>query len=440
MIGIQNVSGVSCHISCALQLIAHGVTPLTTLFHDLIPSFNDNDMVLKELGRILVELTESSTSLPSSDEEKTTVIDPTPLYRMLEKQTNLNPYDVGDVSTAIYQIFRLIGTISPIWKEMVDHLVGSGQTQQLIYGRLQNNNKLLRIKRGKIKSMAYPYPLPLLLDSSRNHHDVLPSLNAIWKNSIHPSPALGSPIKDYDWTSQAVDTYTEEILSESFEDSNSIVGWKTTRCVHVLQVPQFFFCSLDRFGFTPDGERILKVPKIDIPMMMKIDEMKDDMVEYQLLGGVVHVSEESIDEEGHYVSVIRRDTTNDSDSCWVLIDDERTESINDSTGLNYLQGTTSDDGTYYCAVLLLFGRQEKQDDGWVDLTSTIRQYYTSRYIDWSNPKSLVGRKLRVAWAKGKLYAGIVDSYDDTTGKHRVLYEDGDIREYNLQKKTIEWDI
>ena len=60
-------------------------------------------------------------------------------------------------------------------------------------------------------------------------------------------------------------------------------------------------------------------------------------------------------------------------------------------------------------------------------------------VDWSAPpESLIGRALKVRWAKGTFYEGIVDNFDPTTGKHRVRYKDGDVKEYTLSKKTIEW--
>jgi hypothetical protein len=45
----------------------------------------------------------------------------------------------------------------------------------------------------------------------------------------------------------------------------------------------------------------------------------------------------------------------------------------------------------------------------------------------------------VQWSKGKWYAVAITEYNETTGKHTVLYDDGDIKEYNLKKKTVEWE-
>jgi hypothetical protein len=417
MIGIRNVSGVSCHISCALQLLAHGLAPLTSLLGELIPILNNNDVLIEQLGRVLGELT---ARRPLG--ENNPVVDPTQLYKVLEKQTSLDPHDVGDVSTAVYQIFNVLRKVSPQWKDVVDYLVGMGQTQQLICG-IQGNR--LRIKRGKVKSMACPFPLPWL---DRNHHAVIPSMGELLGDLVDPSPSIGAPIHDYDWENQRIESYTEEILDENGDG----VTWKTTRCVQILQVPRFFFCSLDRFACTPDGERVLKLPEIHVPTTINI---KNE--EYRLTGGVLHVSEESFAEEGHYVTLIS--VGGDLTESWIFIDDEICRSLDNKTALSYLQGAETEDGTHYCAVLVLYDRHESDPNGWAEVASTLRENYERIYADWSKPESLVGRKLKVRWAKDRFYSGIVDYYDVETGKHRVLYDDGDVREYDLRNMTVEWE-
>ena len=53
------------------------------------------------------------------------------------------------------------------------------------------------------------------------------------------------------------------------------------------------------------------------------------------------------------------------------------------------------------------------------------------------PYGLIGKRLLVKWAKAKFYGGIVTSYDPTTRKHTILYDDGDEKSYKLEEKTIE---
>lgn len=48
-------------------------------------------------------------------------------------------------------------------------------------------------------------------------------------------------------------------------------------------------------------------------------------------------------------------------------------------------------------------------------------------------------RVRVWWKDDNaFYPGIVSAYRDSTGKHRILYDDGDKEALNLDKETIEW--
>jgi hypothetical protein len=49
------------------------------------------------------------------------------------------------------------------------------------------------------------------------------------------------------------------------------------------------------------------------------------------------------------------------------------------------------------------------------------------------PDDIVGRHLRIKWAKGKFYPGTVASFNKETGKHQVRYADGDVKDYLLGK-------
>lgn len=47
-------------------------------------------------------------------------------------------------------------------------------------------------------------------------------------------------------------------------------------------------------------------------------------------------------------------------------------------------------------------------------------------------RNLLGRHIRVRWAGGREYTGTIFEYHSDRMKHKVLYEDGDIREYDLR--------
>jgi Ubiquitin carboxyl-terminal hydrolase len=53
-------------------------------------------------------------------------------------------------------------------------------------------------------------------------------------------------------------------------------------------------------------------------------------------------------------------------------------------------------------------------------------------------QSWTGRRLRVLWSGGIFYEGRITHFDPSTGQHTVAYTDGDIRQYQLSKKTFEW--
>ncbi len=403
--GIQNVSGVSCHISCALQLLAHCVPPLISMLQEVRPLLQGGELFV-EMAQFLCDLLSHDDSCP---------VDPTNLYQLLQRHTQLDPHNVGDVSTALYQLWQVIGKQSEEHKAIIDYLVGGGQTQQFICGKiLCGDHAILRTKLGKVKRMACPFPLPL-----ENHISLATSVNEF----LHASIETGTKLREYDWDSQPEGSYTDEPVKKVGTDSER---WTTTKFMKILQVPRYFFLSLDRFSYTTEGERIWKHSNVMVSVELQIEDAT-----YSLKGGVIHVAEESIDEEGHYITILTS-----SNECWTLIDDDNCRPIDSETALRWMRGV-DDGGTSYCAVLLAYG-SESTDSEWYELTSRLLERCRTKFVDWSVPESLVGRRLKMRWAKGTFYEGIVEYYDPATGKHRILYNDGDVREYTLSNKTIEW--
>ncbi|KAG7338068.1 hypothetical protein IV203_006761 [Nitzschia inconspicua] len=144
-----------------------------------------------------------------------------------------------------------------------------------------------------------------------------------------------------------------------------------------------------------------------------------------------------------------------SPSSWVLIDDEQRITIDDDRASMLLAGSVetqpnSNDDTeskaYYGATLLVYAISEEEEvqQDWMDTINEILQSLVKKEDNEdksiaSNPENLVGRRLKIKWAKGKYYPGVVTRYDASNGKHQVLYDDGDVKEYVLAKKTIEWE-
>ena len=57
------------------------------------------------------------------------------------------------------------------------------------------------------------------------------------------------------------------------------------------------------------------------------------------------------------------------------------------------------------------------------------------------PEMLVGRRIRVFWEGDKeWYHGLINNYDDHTGMHRVLYDDGDVGEHVMSDPKERWEL
>jgi hypothetical protein len=120
-----------------------------------------------------------------------------------------------------------------------------------------------------------------------------------------------------------------------------------------------------------------------------------------------------------------------------MVDDDSTTDISQETCLSLLAGcdsSLSDHGTYIQACILLY---ESSDASQV-VDPIVQNLERQAEQIKNNGQSLVGRRLRVLWGKGKYYTGVVTAFDATMGKHTVQYTDGDVRTYRLSKKTVRW--
>jgi hypothetical protein len=480
MRGIQNASGVSCHISCALQIVCHTVPPLReALVHlhetrmtessssrrsttaSASPSFQ-NENALSELGVFFAALVRDEDG--STDE----AVDPTALYQMLETMACINPHNVGDSSTAIFKILDLIrkGTVtsssSPLltWNLLCDKCIFGGMTRQTIRGRKQRLNEqnrehkkdtiYVRTKQGKLKEMAVPFPLV----------GAFGSLSYALQAALEDHVVTG-----YHWdSSSGQQEYLEEEQEEEETAANLLPQgreWATSKALQVERLPMFWMIHLERFSYLSNGQKTLSNPKVEIPLRLDTSlyfTTQEAETFYRLLGAILHVSEDgSIEEEGHFVTVLRRTTRNrlDNQNEWAMIDDETCTFVTEMEVLEMAGGTMDTQGRFLCATLLVYGAVDDDEDHAArdeldQLLAQLKGEISERATTEPSPLSketnddmlneqVVGQRLRVKWAKGRLYRGIVVSYDPSTRKHRVQYDDGDIREYNLAKKTIEWE-
>lgn len=58
------------------------------------------------------------------------------------------------------------------------------------------------------------------------------------------------------------------------------------------------------------------------------------------------------------------------------------------------------------------------------------------YDSDDNPTRLVGKRIRVKWAKDKWYEGAVERFDEASYEHFVVYDDGDKRSYRMSEKQF----
>jgi hypothetical protein len=196
-----------------------------------------------------------------------------------------------------------------------------------------------------------------------------------------------------------------------------------------------------------------------ILQVIEMDE--EDVVDDVVVDG--YNDEESL--ELHSVTILRmqaplcQESLLPQESSWVLIDDDRCEFVEEQQAIKLMSGTVqSIEQTgisvykYFGACLLVYSiTNDEAKTAWNKVikkiafdcknkavSSNARNSDESGPVEGTDPLTLVGRRLKIKWAKGKFYPGTISNYDPRTGKHRVLYDDGDVKEYNLSMKTIEW--
>lgn len=427
--GIKNVSGVSCHIACALQIVCHVLSPLKKALIEA-SSFSG-----EKKGDILYELGKFFETLQS--DENRDAIDPSPLYQSLKNLlTSVDHDDVGDASTAIFEIMDVIRKQGgEDWKMLLEKIVLGGQTRQVIVGvkKVDENDEqfvLRRTKWGKTKIMAFPFPL-------------VGEYNSV-EQALEPQV-----VKGYNWDRVSELAYDEERQKCQEDDNDSPETyeneWKTTKSTRLEKFAMYLCLHLQRFRYDQEI-KILSHPYVRIPAVIETPNYTTANNEvFSLKGGILHMSDsaDAIEEEGHYVAVVRVD---DSPSeTWTLIDDESCTVLEESQVLDLLSGTQDENGRFFCGTLLVYGNNTEEPVV-LDILEDLKQKAANKLTKQesyslllsNDPESVVGKHISIRWAKGKFYAGSVKSYDKATGKHRVKYDDGDVKDYILAKKTVEW--
>lgn len=489
--GIANVSGVSCHVASALQLLFHGITEskiclahLAELSDTTMTTTSKESLFLRELGKLFRDLQEDSSSTTCS-----TAVDPTFLYKSLEALTHIDPYELGDAVTAVRVVLQTIrrclialqpsgvdddkrcdrSSPSFPWKKLdsilqksifggtlCQELTGTG----LPGGHLnEDSSTTMQRRKSNIKTMTCPFTISTVSCPS------LPA--ALAKATTEPSPILG-----YDW--DHAQDYVEETIDSTttYPQRGANTVWQTNKTSRLVSLPEHLLLQLQRFVYR-DGYVQVLTDEIDVPdelnmaIYMHCDEdmmyhsLRPCCLQYRLVGAILHTNDEpsrAVDDSekgGHYMTLFRNLLRDSPDSQWTLLDDENVRLLTDTPSevfdfLSCRPSTVLCDKGPCAATLLAYRRICECNDSRVQVDvsefkesfnfhkSSTRDH-SAFEADWTKPHDLVGRKLGVRWAKGKFYTGIVASFNKATGKHCVLYDDGDTREYNLRKKTVKWE-
>lgn len=286
--GIANQSQVSCHLTCALQMLIHA----TPLLRDVLIEFwrcNENG------SGYLIEMGNFFANAIKEDQE---ALDPSVIYASIEEIISINSNELGDAVLALRRIVKAIrrdfaemDLISDLMKDLFD-----GMLVQEIVGIKDNVQR--------IKSSARRLNFPFAL--AGNFSSLEEALRHATINPIHP-------IKGYKWGETENYTESEVYTKESLHcsDESAIVnGWTTFKRLRLQRVPQYLFLHLQRFSMV-DGCMKQTNEIMDVPLHLDISPYCDILSAdkssiYYLCGAILHVldlKEKEGEENGHYVSL-----------------------------------------------------------------------------------------------------------------------------------------
>jgi len=432
--GIKNITQVSCHINCALQILLHA----TGLFSELLIEYsNYND----EKSGFIAGLCSILCNGLAEEGDESGPIDPSHLYGLLENKASINPDDLGDAVTAFRRIlqatrqdFSKIDCLSDSMENLFD-----GTVQQEIVG-FKNNKK-------RIKATSRKLVLPLSIPGNETSLE-----EALLHATIRPI----KEIKGYSWVesgnhveSEVTDEEKKAFFSNKYE---SFDDWKTFKKVLFEKVPIYLILHMQRFTLV-DGTVTPFNTTMSVPLTMDISPFHklQQKNEYYLRGAILHVLDLSVDdddddenENGHYISVVF------VDNVWFLIDDDIVvEFANNQEMIDILEGRCSTFAhlkhCHFTSVLLTYQNEKSSDsENWQEnfmkrIKFKLSEMKSAGEVEDEYNESLVGKRLRVRWSKGKYYRGFISNYESETGRHTVKYDDGDMRVYKLSQKTIEWE-
>lgn len=353
--GIRNISGVSCHISAALQLIHHGLPELRQSLIRLADAYasggcgrNEDDgfdsdppktvLFVYQLGILFKNLSSPDVEENGSTDDIAApkAVDPMPLYEVLPPA--LNYQDVGDAATALRAILT---TIRSELEEMCNSQINtdeevvddaknsldaclSGSIAQRIEGTMRttdadaSGNKIMKLlkrrKPDKERKMTVPFPIPVrrcacLDDSLRsittdaqviNGYDWEAVEEYVQSETILETAGTEEDAVSSSSSSDSSESSSDTSSSDSYSSSNSENcgneegdAWKTSKYALLNKVPQYLFIHLMRFEYK--GGRIQKLSSVlDVPKKLDIGQYSVENGrnnEFDLYGAIAYIDE-----------------------------------------------------------------------------------------------------------------------------------------------------
>mmetsp|Transcript_11611 Transcript_11611/g.29381 ORF Transcript_11611/g.29381 Transcript_11611/m.29381 type:complete len:534 (+) Transcript_11611:110-1711(+) len=512
--GIRNdVSRVSCHVACAIQILCHAIPSVSSALQKLAVLPNTGPFPELLLLEELIDFVRV--------ENNSNPWNPQRLYEYLQDAASIDYRNVGDATRSLTCLLSLLSQQESSWKKLLEASVWEGETLQILEGRraIDDENTSQFLQRIKPATKSKPMASPLILKFCSEHpYSNSWCLGKALEEIVQPKTMQGST---YPWDSISPTTYTEQVItfpgdanhnndseetnnkdgddsngdsdsdesdsdSDSDSDSNDGNKWSTSKRLEIQRIPRVWLLHLDRPLVSinklqkslstkePNQEEeegqsahFSLMDHVNIPLELNPsfintkdgctdknshgDEMSDKLQNQSLFlrGAIVQVveldgSETEEDWEGGHSATLLRDSI--GDASWWLIDDDMAKKVSEEHATRMMGGVLekgkNKSDAYFCATLLVYAVKD-------DVFHDKKPFENEILYSWNernkqleaavgSQQALVGKRLKVKWAKGKFYAGNVTRYDASTGKHEVTYDDGDVKEYNLTNKAIKW--